>query len=243
METKATLEAVKDAVDGLLARGEKVTSQAVLDITGGSKTVVLKHMGTVRGQLGSWPEAIDPEISRLQDFAVPMVRDIWRLAKRQAEAEFQSRLRLLVDLQSGATEDLDTLRVECDELRAELEDHRTKALVAEQRLEAEASKQGQLDRMLAMIEKMQPDQAKYRGKSDATTMETVLRVFEGATEPLTRQQVDKVLLPANGNNARKANQARLHAMDSGYLGLCLTAKGKARLAEVSVSDHGQRKAG
>jgi hypothetical protein len=146
-------------------------------------------------------------------------------------------------LQSGATEDLETLRVECDGLRAELEDHRAKALVAEQRHETETSRQDQLDRMLAMMEKMQPDQAKPRGKSDATTMETVLRVFEGATEPLTRQQVDNVLLPANGNNARKANQARLHAMDSGYLGLCLTEKGKARLAEVSNSDHKQRTAG
>ena len=46
MVKKATEDEVHAAIDGLVARGQEATCQAVDEKTGGSMTTVIKHMGT-----------------------------------------------------------------------------------------------------------------------------------------------------------------------------------------------------
>jgi hypothetical protein len=231
----ATEETVRIACLELQASGETISAANVLRKTRGSKTTVLKHLATVRTQLAEGEgRRRAADVGFLLDLADPFLKALWEAARRQAQNETNRYVKDLLDVQAGLIEDLKELRereglleqrVASAELQAERAGLQTNAISRLQELvEQLGSGAGRKD------QKARPSS----DSADATGVENVLGILEQADHPLTRSEIDQLLM-AKGFTAAQAHKERFRVLNRGLAGLALTEKGKAKLN----SDHGQ----
>ena len=170
----------------------------------------------------------------LLDLADPFLKALWEAARRQAQNETNRYVKDLLDVQAGLIEDLKELRE-----REELLEQR----VASAELQAERAglQAGAISRLQELVEQLgrgsgEEDQ-KARPSSasaDATGVESVLGILDQADHPLTKSEIDQLLM-AKGFTAAQAHKERFRVLDRGLAGLVLTETGRAKLD--SDQDH------
>lgn len=223
----ATEETVRIACLELQASGETISAANVLRKTRGSKTTVLKHLATVRTQLAEGEgRRRAADVGFLLDLADPFLKALWEAARRQAQNETNRYVKDLLDVQAGLIEDLKELR----EREALLEQRVAAAELLAERSGLQASAISRLQELVEQLGRgsSEKEARPSSGSADATGVENVLGILDQADHPLTKSEIDQLLM-AKGFTAAQAHKERFRVLDRGLAGLVLTEKGRAKL--------------
>nr|WP_314256817.1 DNA cytosine methyltransferase [uncultured Devosia sp.] len=231
----ATLDLVRKVFLELRGEGEsqRIPSiNEVLAITGGSKSTVSKRMEIVLRELtGEFAGPGEPEIGRLHTAADPFLRTIWSSAKAEAEAAFNARLKVVLDVQQQLYKEIDQLNSELAQLSE------AKSLSSPS---VETDNATTLEHLLELVKGLHGQKAgsNESGPSSLTdqqmsSMMKLLTILSESKGPMTKEEVDQRLHDV-GVDTAGAQKARYHAFTSAYAGIVLTKEGRAKVKAHSV---------
>lgn len=114
--TVATYSAVKAAAEELLRQHADVTVQAVLEITGGSKGTVAKHVRQFREEYSAATRIAEAPPALIHELAEPLVKKIFAAARLEAAKDHAIDATKGRDVQSWLTKENDALQRREEEL-------------------------------------------------------------------------------------------------------------------------------
>ncbi|RYG97123.1 MAG: hypothetical protein EON58_10485 [Alphaproteobacteria bacterium] len=215
---KVTAESVYNAIVSIRRMGKRDSADAIVEITGGSKSTVLNLRREAYQRLKEEGLAIDPTAGFLA-LTDPLIRKIWSVARQQAELAASKQVEIL-------SANIATLEDDVERLAA-WEDRATKA---ESRVaELEAQNKTLNSQLLDLVTTFAEGKSRKETptKSEIGAVLRAVRDLKGRPthDELYREMQDKKW------SAAAAQKARFKVMAAGYLepALEISAKGQSWL--------------
>lgn len=118
--TLATADAVKAAAEQLIADKADVTIDAVLAITGGSKSTVARHVRQFRQEFSATKSAAEAPPAVLYELADPLIRKIYAAAQSEAAKVHELDANRMRSVQAWLTKENDSLQKREQELETQV---------------------------------------------------------------------------------------------------------------------------
>lgn len=239
--TIATFEKVEAAVEELQRLNLKPTVSLVRErVGGGSRSNIVAHMQELFRRTAAAKPPSDVAEAFLTLHATKLVEAVWARALEMAVADFEQRMRSLMDINAGIAAGIQELLSENQSLEDRIQRAEARAKAAEvraQRSEAGRSISDEFGSHLLALSKVVN---KLRDEPPLEPgMFAAMLILSETGGALGRNAVHRRML-AKGHEGKAARQARSHTVQEGYVEergtppqLYLTAKGRARLQKES----------